>query len=709
MRTTITIRSTALSLVLGLPERGMPEILAFGRAVAAPEFWPRVDRPGRVNGMDVSVPMSVLLPTGGLGFFGWPAIAGHRAGRDFILGFTGWHAEGDEAATVLAARDPVARIGIKINLKASAHGVISMSIALSNEGNDSYWLDRCMAASFLIPDGPAELTSFTGMWGREFQMRRAPLSNGLWMQENRRGRTSHDRFPGVIVAAGGETFGFHLGWSGNHQIAVDTLDDGRRLVHLGELFEPGEIRLAPGESYQSPVAYAGPDSAAFHAFVQEELVSWPGGRMQPRPVMLNTWEGNYFNHQPASLMAQASAAAALGIERFVVDDGWFGRRDDDSTSLGDWTVDAKKYPDGLQPLVEHVTGLGMQFGLWFEPEMVNPQSRLYAAHPDWVLQVEGRPLLLSRNQLVLDLTRPEVADYLFEAMRAVLASVAITYIKWDMNRDLTHVGGADGTARTSAQTRAVYALMARLRQAFPDVEIEACASGGGRVDYGVFRYAHRIWTSDCTDAFERLAIHDGAVQFVPPAMLGADFASSPCHQTGRRLTIAFRALVALAYHLGFEINPLELTPAEADELRYWIALYKRLRPLLHAPGAFFRNAPQDGRFIWGAEGQSRIVVFVAQAAQMIGEQPPSVRLPLKARADGGQWHVAAIHPAEPEFIWPSKGQKALLAGEISFGFDSLRLTGLPLPMLRPESGVLIELERIDGTAIHSGPATADGA
>ncbi|MDR3494909.1 MAG: alpha-galactosidase [Ancalomicrobiaceae bacterium] len=694
MSQTITIQSGALSLLLGLPERGMPDIIGFGRAVAAPELWPHVDRASRINGMDVAVPMAVLLPTGGLGFFGWPAIAGHRDGRDFILDFADWRAERQGRATILTGEDRIARIGIAIRLEAGTGGIIAMSTALTNRGEGAYRLDRCMAASFLLPAGPADLTSFTGMWGREFQTRRAPLPHGLWMQENRRGRTSHDRFPGVFVTAGDESFGFHLGWSGNHAIAIDTLDDGRRLIHLGELFEPGEIQLGEGETYHSPIAYAGPDSAALQTFVQQEVVDWPGGRMQPRPVMLNTWEGNYFDHRPDALMAQADSAAALGIERFVVDDGWFGHRDDDTTSLGDWTVASYKYPGGLKPLVDHVTRLGMQFGLWFEPEMVNPQSELFRAHPDWVLQVDGRQLLLSRNQLVLDLTRPEVADYLFEAMHAILADHAISYVKWDMNRDLTHVGGADGRARTSAQTHAVYRLMARLRAAFPDVEIEACASGGGRIDYGVLRYAHRVWTSDCTDAFERLAIQHGAAHFLPPALMGADFASSPGHQTGRQLTIAFRALVSLAYHFGFEINPLDLTPQQADEIRQWIALYKRLRALLHAPGAFFQLPPHDGRFVWGAEDQSRVVVFIAQGVQMVAEQPPPIRLPLKGRAGGGQWRVAAMHPPHPEFIQGSKGQAALLGGEIPFGLDVLRLTGLPLPMLRPESGVLIEIERI---------------
>ncbi|MGY5808667.1 alpha-galactosidase [Rhizobium sp. LEGMi198b] len=695
MKKTVVVKAGAICLALGLPERGMPEILGFGRGALAPEFWPDVPRSSRVNGMDVAVPSNVLLPVGGLGFFGWPAICGHRDGRMFTLEFQNWQTEEIDAGVILKAEDPVAEIGLQICLKGSATEVLSISTSLINRGSSDYTLDRCMAASFLMPAGASELTSFTGMWGREFQTRQSQLPNGLWMQESRRGRTSHDRFPIIFLECGGERMGFHLGWSGNHQMAIDTLDDGRRLVHLGELFEPGEMRLAPGEAYDSPTAFAGPDSEAFHAFVRESVIAWPGGEMKPRPVTLNTWEGNYFDHRMESLKAQADAAAAVGIERFVLDDGWFGKRDDDTTSLGDWFIDERKYPNGLKPLVDHVTSLGMEFGLWFEPENVNPESELFRAHPDWALQVEGRPLLLSRNQLVLDLTRPEVSDYLFQRMEAVLSQHAIAYIKWDMNRDLTHAGGTDGRARTARQTRAVYALMNRVRQAFPAVEIESCASGGGRIDYGVLRYTHRVWTSDCTDAFERLEIQHGASQFVPPELLGAHIAASPNHQTGRKLSLAFRALVALAYHLGVELNPLTLDAEEKQELERWIALHKSLRPLLHAAGKQFRLPPLDGRYVWGAADTDRIVAFVVQGPQMVGEQPAPVRLPVSDNSDV-LWRVTAMHPAEPEFIRISEGQQKLLNGELTFSLDTLRHVGLPLPMLKPESGLLLEFQPVKG-------------
>ena len=695
-----TIGKGSFTLNLRLPELGMPEILSFATAATSVDPLFDTERSSRVNGMDVAVPTSVLLPTGGMGFFSWPAISGHRQGRDFTLQFGAWEVQTAGDVTTLRGHDAVAKIDIAITLTAHSSGLISMSTSLTNRADTDYQLDRCMAATFAAPAGETELTSFTGMWGREFQTRKEVLGNGIWSQESRRGRTSHDRFPMIFVEATEQRFGVTLGWSGNHHVVIDRTDDGQRLIHMGELFEPGEVILASGETYQSPVAYAGPDTEAFHAFVRGELLDWPGGKMSPRPVTLNIWEGNYFDHKMDSLKAQATAAAEIGIERFVLDDGWFGKRDDDTTSLGDWDIDARKYPEGLKPLVDHVTGLGMQFGIWFEPEMINPVSELYKKHPDWALQIDGRPLLQSRTQLVLDLTRQEVSDYLFAKIDAVLANHAVSYVKWDMNRDLTHAGGRDGRVKTSAQTRAVYALMDRVRKAHPKVEIESCASGGGRIDFGVLARTHRVWTSDCTDALERLEIQRGASLFVPPEILGSHISASPNHQTGRRHTLVFRALVAMGYHLGVELNPLELTNEERSELKLYIETYKRLRALLHAPEANFQAEPVDGRYVWGAASADKIVVIIAQGPQMVGEQPAPLKLPASVTKLGGTWKITNSLPAKPEFIRISEGQTKLLSGNISFELSSVGLAGLPLPMLKPESALLLELEPVKGGKIN---------
>lgn len=685
----LTFSDGTLSFALVLPAVGMPEILAFG--AGAEQCRPIASRASRDSGMDIDVPSAVLLPTGGMGRFGWPAIGGHREGNDSVLEFGGWSVEGGPAQGTLTGHDPVARLSLAIEIDVS-HGALAMRTRLTNEGEGVFTVERCMAGSMLFREGPADLTHFVGVWGREFQMRREALTAGLWMQESRRGRTSHDRAPSVVLASAdaGVSLAAHLGWSGNHVVAVDRLDDGRRLVHMGELLGPGEVRLAPGEAYESPTAYFATEPSALRARLRA-LVPWPEGRPTPRPVTLNTWEGNYFDHRLEALKDQASAAAALGIERFVLDDGWFGRRDSDASSLGDWTVDGRKYPEGLTPLADHVHGLGMQFGLWIEPEMVSPDSDLHRTHPDWALAVPGRAAPLARKQLVLDLSRPEVAEHIFGRIDAVLRETPVDCLKWDMNRDLAPGADAQGRSRTGAQTRAVYALMDRLRAAHPHLEIETCASGGARADYGVLARSHRIWTSDNTDALARLEIQRGARLFFPPEIMGAHVSASPNHQTHRTASLDFRALVAFAYHFGLEMNPLQLSEAERDVLKAWIALHKRHRALLHGPNAFHLE-PVDGRYAWGAWDDETIVLVVAQGPQMMGEQPPPLRLPV-GLDPSGLWLVAGCRPAAPDFIRISDGQKRLLAGETRVTGASLALAGLPLPMLRPQCGMVLELCR----------------
>lgn len=701
MSSVVNLGNDRIALAISLPALGMPEILSFGPGPVAAGMASMGERAARTNGMDRAVASAVLLPTGGMGFFGWPAIGGHRQGKDFVAEFSDWVAEGDAERVTLSGRDPVARLEISIDLAASREGVVTARTRLRNTGDSLYTIDRIMAGTMLVSAGPASLTNFTGMWAREMHAVEAPLPSGLWLQESRRGRTSHDRWPGFFVRTGGTTFGIHLGWSGNHVVAIDTLDDGRRLIHAGELFEPGEIQLAPGASHETPEAYltavsgdVEEASSRFRRFVAGSIMPWPATGMPPRPVTLNTWEGTYFDHQLDRLKAQADAAADLGIERFVLDDGWFGRRDDDTSSLGDWQVDRRKYPDGLGPLVDQVTDLGMQFGLWVEPEMVNPDSDLFRRHPDWALQVEGRQLLTSRHQLVLDLTRPEVTYYLFGCLDELLSRHAISYLKWDMNRDLTHVGDAAGRAATTRQTKAVYALIDRVRAAHPAVEIESCASGGGRMDFGILRRTSRVWSSDGTDALERLEIQRGIAHFLPPAIMGAHVSAVPNHQTQRRHTLAFRAIVALAYHFGIELDPSRLSKDEADELRGWISLHKRLRPLLHGDG-FFQQPPHDDRYVWGASSPNRVVLFVAQGAQMMSEQPPPVRIAADGALDG-DWKIVAVHPSAPAFKRLSEDQRRLLAGETEFSLAALRRVGVPLPALMPESATILEIERTEG-------------
>ncbi len=693
-------------LTFALPERGMPIILnCFGSHGQNLEGWEIIhQRSNRINGMDVPLASAQYLPTGGMGNFGWPAIQGHRNGSQFILEPSQWTVVSGDDEMTLEGVDPLAEIKLRLHFRESA--TLIMHTELINIGSIPYNLDRCMAASVVVPGGAETITSYRGKWGQEFQERTEPAGDALWLLESRKGRTSHDRYPAITVKSSSDgLYALHLGWSGNHCIAVDRLDDGRSLIHAGELFEPGEMILAAGETYTSPKAYAAREawgdiddlSPLFHWSVRDDVLQWPNDKMKPRPVLLNTWEGNYFTHDVERLKQQATLAAEVGIERFVLDDGWFGKRDDDTSSLGDWFIDKRKYPNGLKPLIDHVVGLSMEFGLWFEPEMVNVNSDLFRAHPDWTLQMKGRPLLDSRHQQVLDLTRKEVSDYLFTCMHDVLKANNIGYIKWDMNRDLTHAGGADGKAKTHAQTLAVYALMNRIRVAHPNVEIESCASGGGRMDYGVLQHSHRVWVSDCTDAFERLEIQRGARRFLVPEIMGCHISASPNHQTERIHTLAFRAIVAFFGHMGVELDPSKLSPEKLDELKGWIALHKSLRHVLHAPDATSFDLPVvDGRYVFGVtlhdedSKHEHMIVAVAQGPHPKREQPAPLRLPLYNGSHS--FTVREIGPVKYKFARSIASQHSILNGEQKIAGDLIASHGIPLPILYPESAILLEIK-----------------
>ncbi len=614
-----------------------------------------------------------LFPGLGLGWFGQSALLAHRtgphwAGQDWAQAATSCRVEQIDAATMrFHLSDDVAMITAVITARLDpATDVLTLATSLTNIGTaplDVQWL---AAGGVPLPADARSVRGYGGRHNSEFVPIDDPLTRSIWRRENRRGLTSHDCFPGAVVNCGnGTSYGAQLGWSGNHVQQIEWVEDGRWHWQMGEWLAPGEVRLAAGESIDTPdmlatCSAAGPLGGAdgvawnFHRAIRARM-AWPGGVMKPRPVHLNTWEGFYFDHDLAALKDLASSAAEIGIERFVLDDGWFKERNDDTSSLGDWWADSAKYPEGLTPLADHVTALGMEFGLWVEPEMVNPDSDLYRAHPDWALQIAERPLLAARNQLILDLTRPEVGDYLFGKIAALLESLPIRYLKWDHNRDLTHAGASPLYRR---QVLAAYALFARFRAAFPDVEIEACAGGGGRIDAGIIRHTHRFWTSDCIDAVSRVAIQRGFLQFMPPELMGSHVGTSPAHSTGRMQAMDFRAGVALPGHFGVELDLRKVTGADREALRSWIAAYKAHRDRLHRAQVYSGDA--GDALHWQAHGDaSALLLFLIRTAPTSQRHQPHIRLPMLDPAgryrlsrngapdmvfDGG-WLIAAGLPA----------------------------------------------------------------
>ncbi|MBX9815316.1 MAG: alpha-galactosidase, partial [Sphingomonas sp.] len=554
---------------------------------AAPRDLPPLGhlRPPAGFSLDEPVPLT-LVPEFGTGWFGPAALHAHRDGRDFAPHWRCERIERQADALIIHLADPATALRLTQRL-AFADGVLRLSATLTNEGAplDVQWL---AAGTLPLPLGAARIKSFTGHHNDEFVPHEEPMPAHEWRRETRGGLTGHGGAPGLFVL--GDGAGWHQGqvhaaqlaWSGNARLIVARADTGW-LLQAGEALAPGEARLAPGESYTTPELLAtcsgeGLNGAiqAFHAAIRAA-----GPELGPRPVHLNSWEGLYFDQDEARLIALAERAAVLGVERFVLDDGWFVGRRDDRAGLGDWRVDPVKYPRGLAPLAERVRALGMDFGLWVEPEMVNPDSDLYRAHPDWVLRLPGVPALTARHQLVLDLARAEVRDHLFAALDALLRALPIAYLKWDHNRHLAPAGGADARAGYRAQTLGAYALIDRLRAAHPAIEIEACAGGGGRIDAAIAARTHRFWTSDNLDAVSRIGIQRGFLHFMPPERMGAHVGAAPAHATGRTQAMAFRAAVALPGHFGVELDPATLDAADAETLRAAIARYKDLRDRLH--------------------------------------------------------------------------------------------------------------------------------
>jgi alpha-galactosidase len=610
---------------------------------------------------------------------------------------------------VLHLGDPVAQLRLDVFLRLDeASDVLVARSELTNLGTTELDVQWLAAATLPLPGDAAEVRFYAGQHMHEFLLQTEALTRSLWRRESRRGRTTQDCFPGAVVTTPGATqqaglvFGAHLAWSGNHAQTIEWLNDGQYQWQFGEWLAPGEVRLAPGATLATPELVASCSSegldglaANYHAELRGRL-PWHGGAMKPRPVHLNTWEGFYFDVQPDKVKQLATAAAGLGVERFVLDDGWFNVRHHDRAGLGDWWPDAAKFPQGLGELVAHVNALGMEFGLWVEPEMVNPDSELFRAHPDWALQLAGRPLITARNQLVLDISRPEVADYLFGKIEALLAAHPIAYLKWDHNRDLTTAGLADGTAGYRAQVGAAYALMDRLRAAHPEVEIESCSGGGGRIDFGVLRHSHRVWTSDCIDALSRVAMQRGFLQFFPPEIMGAHIGTSPAHTTGRTQSMAFRAAVALPGHLGVELDARLFDDATRTEVSQWIALYKRWRERLHH-GRVWLGEAGDG-LVWQAHGDdtaSELLLLVYRTEPSSFKYNPAARLAMLDPA--ARYRVTRVRHAPPtghDGFGPSAPFFESLEQGVELDGAWLARAGLPLPRSVAETCFLVHLQRL---------------
>jgi len=630
-------------------------LILFPRAGALPSVWVGSVPAAGLTPDDAAALLGAvrpcsLLPEHGEGWFGRPGLAGHRlgqgaaepaAGRDWSPLFRpARSSHGGHWARVEAA-DSTAGLELVTEIEAVSGGAIRARHTLTNRGRRPYVVDS-LEVVFPLPGRVGEVLDFTGRQTAERIPQRHRIGDGLWLREGRRGHTGHDS--ATMVVAGvpgfafghGEVYGLHVAWSGNTVYRVERIPSGAGVTTTGggELLLPGEITLAEGESYTTPWVYlaasrSGLDdlSAQFHGYLR----SRPAHPSSPRPVNLNVWEAVYFRHDFTKLAALADLAADIGVERYVLDDGWFSGRRNDAAGLGDWQVDEAVWPGGLSQLADYVRARGMRFGLWIEPEMVNPDSDLYRAHPDWILATGQRRPPLQRHQLVLDLTRPEVSAYLLERIDALLSEHPISYVKWDCNRDIIDAGrGARaGIPAAHQQALAVYALLDELRGRHPAVEWESCAAGGGRVDLGMLERVERVWTSDMTDALARQSIQRWTGQLVPPEYLGAHVSAPFCHQSGRYMPLSLRCATALFGHFGIEWDITQATADERAELAAWIQLYQQHRVLIHAGRVVRIDTPDDTAWMHGvvaADATAALMSYV-QLDEPRNDQPAALRVP----------------------------------------------------------------------------------
>lgn len=573
--------------------------------------------------------------------------------------------------------------------------VITRAALLQNGGSGVIRLRKAASACLDLPFGEWELLHFHGRHCMERQPERAPLPHGVQVIGSGRGASSHHHNPFVILAephateTAGECLGAMLVYSGSFRIEMEVsqLHSTRLVAGLGD----GTFcwTLAPGETFAAPevlFSYSsdglGELSRQYQRFLRDNIIrsTW---KTRPRPILINNWEATYMNFDGETIYRIARQARELGVELMVLDDGWFGRRDNDTSGLGDWQVNEKKLGCTLAELIERIRGLGMDFGLWVEPEMVCPGTALYAAHPDWALSIPGRTPAMGRSQLVLDMGRPEVVDYLYETLSALLRENHISYVKWDMNRNMTDVFSRALPADRQGEAAhrymlGVYALLERLTAEFPDILWEGCSGGGGRFDAGMLHYFPQIWCSDDTDAIQRLKIQYGTSFGYPISAVGSHVSAAPNHQTGRTAPLNTRAVVAMAGTFGYELDLQLLSEAEKQDIRRQIAVCKQVQPLV-LQGRYDRltDAMTDTYFTaWQLTAPDAAAALVS----VVVVDPKPNPWPIHLRCRG---------------LAPDGLYKNSLTGHVATG-SALMAAGLTLPMQTGDyPATQIWLERVD--------------
>ncbi len=688
-----------ISLVLRVFEDGTLGQLHLGAALPGGRSYRHLGPdpfPGFSNRVGSPVPLA--YPTSGTGDFRVPSLVAtsadgasslalhyrdHRiqAGKPALDGLPSTYVEDASEAETLEVTVVDEPAGIEVDLRFTIFDdrpLIARSALIRNAGSAPVELRCAMSLALDLPDSDWRMVGLSGAWARERHVTDRALVPGRQSASSVNGASGHEHNPFLALRrattdeAHGEAYGFSLVYSGNFLVEAEVEPYGTTRVRVG--IEPSTFswRLEPGATFETPEALAaysdaglGALSDAFHRLFRDRLARghW---RDRPRPVLINNWEATYFGFDADRLVEIATTARDLGVELFVLDDGWFGARDDDTTSLGDWFVDRRKLPDGLDGVARRITDLGIGFGLWIEPEMVSQRSRLFEAHPDWAIGIPGRPRTESRQQLVLDMTRPEVVEHLTGVLSEVLGSAPIAYVKWDMNRNITEPYSTSLPPDRQGEffhryILGVYELYRRLTERFPEILFESCAGGGGRFDPGLLAFAPQAWTSDDTDAVERLKIQWGTSLAYPLSSMAAHVAAVPNHQVGRFTPLSTRAAVAFFGVFGYELDPTAFDDEERAEVADQIAFYRGHRELFQR-GRFLRLvSPFEGdgnRVAWMSVANDRRRAVVGNYQVLAHADPGPGRLRLRGLDPAAIYHVTTWPAYEDRLSSANAGERS---------------------------------------------------
>ncbi|WP_196876416.1 alpha-galactosidase [Nocardioides luteus] len=706
----VTLAASGAALILAVPQDSLPYVVHWGadpgpqtdtglHALAVSAIPPRA-----TNGVDTPVVVSIL-PEGRTGWAGTPGVSGHRSGTSWSPWLRPQRVDvstipGEGGHVEIVAADAVAGLEVGLRVEMLETGLVRMQAGVTNTGTGTYTVDA-VSLALPVPTRADDLWDFAGRWSKEKVVQRRPFTVGSHVREGRHGRTGADAATLLMAGtadlgfAGGEAWGLHVAFSGNHRVIGERAHSGERLLLGGELLLPGEVELRTGETYETPKIFAvygaGLDDVASR--LHRYLRARPHHPRSPRPVVMNVWEAVYFEHDVEQLVELAALAADVGVERFVLDDGWFGGRRDETSGLGDWVVSSEVWGEGrFRVLVDAVKNRGMQFGLWFEPEMISLDSEIARAHPEWILQVPGRMPVEFRRQQVLDLTHPGAFEHVRDQILALVHEYGIDYIKWDHNRDLIDAGSTlTGRAGVHRQTLATYRLLDAIRSKAPGLEIESCSSGGARIDLEIIDHTDRVWASDCIDAHERQQIQRWTAQLLPPELVGSHIGADRAHTTGRRLDLDFRAATALFGHFGVEWDLRATTAADRAELAAWVSFYKRMRPLIHTGTVVRRDAEQGDLWLHGAVSPDQREALYAVTLRERHVTWPSGRVQLPGLRRDLTYRVQAAGPgsdAPPdERVHPSWwGHGIELSGAV------LGDVGVHVPALDPDHSALLHVE-----------------